>query len=68
MKNLWAALGVGAAWLVVAMPALIRSAIAIGGAGLIAYGAWLVYAPAGFIVGGILLIVGVFLAEMSAAD
>lgn len=32
-------------------------AVALGGAGCIAYGAWLIYAPAGFIVGGGLLII-----------
>ena len=30
----------------------------IAGAGLSAYGAWLIYPPAGFIVGGALLIAG----------
>lgn len=33
-------------------------AAGIAGAGLIAYGAWLVYHPAGFIVGGVLLLAG----------
>ena len=31
---------------------LLRDAVGIAGAGLVTYGAWLVYAPAGFIVGG----------------
>lgn len=30
----------------------------VGGAAALAYGAWLVYAPAGFIVGGLLALVG----------
>jgi len=68
MKNLWNALGLGASWLVIAMPALIRSGIGIGGAGLIAYGAWMIYAPVGYIVGGVLLIAGVILSEMSSAN
>lgn len=68
MKNLWTALGLGASWLGVAMPALIRSGIGIGGAGLIAYGAWMVYAPAGYVVGGILLIAGVILSEMQSSN
>ena len=34
---------------------------------LIAYGAWLVYEPAGFITGGVLCVVGgVFVAKMKA--
>lgn len=66
MKNLWIALAKGASWFGVALPALIRSAVGIGGAGLIAYGAWMVYAPAGYVVGGILLIAGVILSEMQS--
>ncbi|MFG1349084.1 hypothetical protein [Xanthobacter autotrophicus] len=31
--------------------------VALGGAGSVAYGAWLIYAPAGFISGGFLLII-----------
>lgn len=38
-------------------PAL-RDAAGIAGASLIAYGAWRIYAPAGFIVGGALLLAG----------
>lgn len=41
--------------------ALARDAAGLAGAGLIAYGAWLVYAPAGFIAGGALLIAGALL-------
>jgi hypothetical protein len=37
----------------------------IAGAGLVAYGAWLTYAPAGFLVGGALLITGAALASRS---
>lgn len=40
--------------------ALVRTckfAIPLVGATLIAYGAWMVYAPAGFIVGGLLVFV-----------
>jgi hypothetical protein len=40
------------------LPALIRELAGLAGAGLIAYGAWLVYAPAGFVTGGILLLAG----------
>lgn len=31
------------------------------GAGLVAYGAWLIYPPAGFIVGGVLLLVAAWM-------
>lgn len=44
-----------------AVAGLTESAAIIGGAGLIAYGARLVYEPAGFIVGGVLLIAGAIL-------
>ncbi len=35
----------------------------LAGAALISYGAWLVYAPAGYIVGGALLLAGSLLAS-----
>lgn len=41
--------------------ALIEVLLLLSGAGLIAYGAWEAYRPAGPIVGGILLIAGVIL-------
>lgn len=48
-----------------ALPDLLRDACGMAGAGAIAYGAWLVYPPAGFIVGGALVLVGVLLASFS---
>ena len=42
-------------------PAFIETTLLLGGAALVAYGAWQAYAPAGPIVGGILLIAGVIL-------
>ena len=36
---------------------VVRDLAGVVGAALIAYGAWLIYAPAGFITGGILLVV-----------
>jgi hypothetical protein len=42
--------------LLTALPVLARDATGIAGAGLVAYGAWRIYAPAGFIVAGLLLI------------
>lgn len=38
------------------MPSLICDLAGFAGAGLISYGAWLIYQPAGFLVGGGLLI------------
>ncbi len=56
MKNLVA----GAARL---LPDLIRDASGIAGAGSIAYGAWLIYPPAGFIAGGGLVLAGVLMSS-----
>lgn len=44
-----------------ALPVLIRDAVGLCGAGLASYGAWLVYEPAGFIAGGVLLMAGAWL-------
>lgn len=44
-----------------ALPGIVRDIAGLGGAGLVAYGAWLVYAPAGFITGGVLLLAGAWL-------
>ena len=41
-----------------AMPGLVRDLAGLCGVGLVSYGAWLIYPPAGFITAGILLIVG----------
>jgi hypothetical protein len=44
-----------------AMPGFLRDLVGLSGVGLVAYGAWLIYPPAGFIVGGCLLILGALL-------
>lgn len=44
-----------------AIPGLLRELAGIGAVGLIAYGAWLVYPPAGYITAGVLLLAGLFL-------
>lgn len=44
-----------------AVPGLLRDLAGLGGVGLVAYGAWLIYPPAGFMVGGTLLILGALL-------
>lgn len=38
------------------VPALVRDAIGLAGAAAIAYGAWLIYIPVGYIVAGVLMI------------
>lgn len=40
----------------------IRDAAGLCGAASVSYGAWLVYEPAGFIVGGLLLLSGALMA------
>lgn len=40
---------------------LLRDLVGVAGAGAIAYGAWLAWPPAGFIVGGLLTLAGVWL-------
>ncbi len=41
------------------LPTLLRDAAGIAGAALIAYGAWQVFRPAGFITAGALMLAGV---------
>lgn len=45
--------------LAAALPDLVRDVVGMAGAALVSYGAWQVYQPAGFIVGGAMLIAGV---------
>jgi hypothetical protein len=53
-----------------ALPALVRDFAGLSGVGLVSYGAWLIYPPAGFITAGILLIVGTLMIALGnrAAD
>jgi hypothetical protein len=44
-----------------ALPSLFCDALGLAGASGVAYGAWLVYPPAGFMVGGALMIAGAVL-------
>jgi hypothetical protein len=46
------------------VPGFVRDIAGLGGVGLVSYGAWLIYPPAGFITGGFLLIVGVLLVAL----
>lgn len=43
------------------VPGLVRDLAGLCGVGLVSYGAWMVYPPAGFITAGLLLIVGTLL-------
>jgi hypothetical protein len=53
-----------------ALPGLVRDLAGLCGVGLVSYGAWLVYPPAGFMVSGALLIIGALLLALGnrAAD
>ena len=42
-------------------PALLCDVAGFAGAALVSYGSWLIYVPAGFLVGGVLLIAGAVL-------
>jgi hypothetical protein len=45
---------------------LLREGVGMGGAALIAYGAWLAYAPAGYLTAGLFLMAGAVLSAMNA--
>lgn len=47
-------------------PVLFRDAAGIAATGLISYGAWLIYPPAGFISAGVLILAGVILLSARA--
>ena len=49
-----------------AVPSLVRDLAGLCGVGLVSYGAWLIHPPAGFITGGILLIVGALLISLGS--
>ena len=49
-----------------AVPGLFRDLAGLCGVGLISYGAWLIYPPAGFVVGGLLLILGALLIALGS--
>ncbi len=50
-----------------AAPVLLRDGAGLAGAVAIAYGAWLIYPPAGFIAGGVLLLAGAIALSRGAA-
>lgn len=51
-----------------AVPDLAVDAFGVAGGGLVGYGAWQIYHPAGFIVGGFLMIVGSWLFARGASS
>ncbi len=51
----------GGSTLLSVLPVVLRDVVGLAGAGLVAYGAWLVFPPAGFITGGVLLLAGALL-------
>ena len=48
------------------VPVAVRESAGIAGAALFSYGFWLVYPPAGYIVGGVLLMIGATISARSA--
>ncbi len=49
------------------LDSFVRDAVGLVGATLVAYGSWLVYRPAGFIVAGALLVAGSLLVAKAGA-
>jgi hypothetical protein len=45
---------------------LVRDGAGVAGVGLVSYGAWLAWAPAGYLVAGLLLLAGAVLHALSA--
>jgi hypothetical protein len=46
------------------VPGLVRDLAGLSGVGLVSYGAWMIYPPAGFITAGILLIASTLLISL----
>jgi hypothetical protein len=55
LSRAWSALHRAFAKATAATPGIICDLAGFAGAGFIAYGSWLIYEPAGFLVGGVLL-------------
>lgn len=49
-----------------ALPTVVRDITGIAAIGSIAYGSYLVYPPAGFIVGGAIVLIGVIMASVAS--
>ena len=59
-----ASIGKGIARLAAALPIILRDLTGLAGAGMIAYGAWLIAPAAGFITGGVLVLAGCILVSI----
>jgi hypothetical protein len=68
MKRLANGLLVAISLAVKQLPDFLRDALGVVGAGLIAYGAWLISPACGYIVGGILLLIGSILSALAPTD
>jgi hypothetical protein len=68
MKNISSALFAAARRTSALAPALAIDLAGIGGISSIAYGAWLIYPPAGYIVGGCIVVTIVILMARPAAE
>lgn len=66
-RKIGPAIGRVLAMFVRAVPDIIRDLVGLAATGSIAYGAWLIYQPAGFIVAGVLVLVGVIATGKSRA-
>lgn len=67
LQKIRAAVARGASRALNAAASLVPDGMIASGIGGIAYGAWLVYEPAGFIAGGVLLLAGGVLAARKKA-
>lgn len=68
LQRIRAAVGRGASRTASALAAQVPDALMAAGIGAISYGSWLVYVPAGIIVGGVLVLVMGVLAARKPAD
>lgn len=66
LKTIGSGLGKASTAAALAMPTVVRDLAGLAGAGGVSYGAWLIYEPAGFIVGGALLLAGAILAAAAS--
>jgi hypothetical protein len=68
MRNITRAFFAAASRVIAVTPALAIDLAGIGGISSIAYGAWLIYPPAGYIVGGCIVVTIVILVARPAAE
>jgi hypothetical protein len=61
LKKIGSGLAKGAAAGAKVLPVLLIDLVGLCAVGAISYGAWMVYPPAGFIAGGVLLLAGTLL-------